>query len=388
LSGHAYLGFDSYGIVKYSSSGDWVDILDGFFVSTREKPDGSGPNVPEIVATSYLFAQASVNLYVVRGLARLEIQLVGQVDIGDPNDDGKLRVSECAMLFNHCGAGSAILSIFRLSMTATAVAELQISVGVGIFTKSWSKRFGGSPLFTLSTPLCRVQPPWLDVDQFLVDSVLRLRHSANKVPFVQCISLSGVGSNETISCKEARDNPNAVVKKGKDATPLNMPSTREYTAVNAKEMRVGSTNAPKLPPRTMRRKRDTVATLACPADAEQIQTLALIALLTPIEVRCGVQSLLLDYGGVPNDQRGNGVVVTLLPEAVRVLRYGAISISNYTIDSLTVNGTSAADTFYICGVANAANITLLGGLGADKYIFCPALVIIAVIRFRRERPFV
>ena len=52
LSGHAYLGFDSFGINKYGASGDWVDILDGLFVSTRENPDGTGPNVPEIVATT------------------------------------------------------------------------------------------------------------------------------------------------------------------------------------------------------------------------------------------------------------------------------------------------------------------------------------------------
>lgn len=76
---------------------------------------------------------------------------------------------------------------------------------------------------------------------------------------MQCISVDGVGGAETLSCKEGRLNPGALVVRGKQATPLAMPSTREYTAKALKQLVVETSFAPPLPAVVTTRKRDTVA---------------------------------------------------------------------------------------------------------------------------------
>ena len=53
---------------------------------------------------------------------------------------------------------------------------------------------------------------------------------------------------------------------------------------------------------------------------------------------------MLDYGAANADDRGNGLTITLLPESVRVVGFGTVSITNYTISELIISATALADT--------------------------------------------
>ena len=70
----------------------------------------------------------------------------------------------------------------------------------------------------------------------------------------------------------------------------------------------------------------------------------MVGLMSPIEIRCGMNRLFLDYGAAKADDRGNGLTIKLLPESVIVSGFGTVSITNYTISALVLNATALADT--------------------------------------------
>nr|MBC8239041.1 hypothetical protein [Alphaproteobacteria bacterium] len=88
-------GYDTQGILDMQESGDPLDIFNGFYISDRKNPDGTGPDVPEFVVVAKLSAGASLGI---GGLLTISagggIIATIEADLFDPNDDGKIRIHE------------------------------------------------------------------------------------------------------------------------------------------------------------------------------------------------------------------------------------------------------------------------------------------------------
>ncbi|NES03226.1 MAG: DUF4347 domain-containing protein [Okeania sp. SIO2F4] len=98
-------GFDTFGFNQWSANDfdplESFRVLDGFFVSDRENPDGTGEDIDELVATATIAAGLGVDLLVVSGFLKGGLEgIIGLdlIDGGEINgtDDGRLRASEIA----------------------------------------------------------------------------------------------------------------------------------------------------------------------------------------------------------------------------------------------------------------------------------------------------
>lgn len=87
------LGFDTYGITEALKTGNWLNVLNGFYVSDNIV---NGVDVPEIILTTKIYVFAELNLGLVRGGVEGGIKFVGTLDLVDPNNDGKVRAFEIA----------------------------------------------------------------------------------------------------------------------------------------------------------------------------------------------------------------------------------------------------------------------------------------------------
>ena len=96
-------GFDTFGFNQWSANNfdplESFRVLDGFFVSDRENPDGTGEDVDELVATATIAAGLGVDLVALSGFLKGGLEgIIGLdlIDGGEINgtDDGRLRASE------------------------------------------------------------------------------------------------------------------------------------------------------------------------------------------------------------------------------------------------------------------------------------------------------
>ncbi|MDJ0517496.1 MAG: DUF4347 domain-containing protein [Trichodesmium sp. MO_231.B1] len=98
-------GFDTFGFNQWSANNfdplESFRVLDGFFVSDRENPDGTGEDIDELVATATIAAGLGVDLIALSGFLKGGLEgIIGLdlIDGGEINgtDDGRLRASEIA----------------------------------------------------------------------------------------------------------------------------------------------------------------------------------------------------------------------------------------------------------------------------------------------------
>ncbi|MFZ4550972.1 MAG: VCBS domain-containing protein [Aquabacterium sp.] len=87
------LGFDTFGITESLKTGDWTNVLNGFYVSDNIV---NGVDVPEIILTTKIYVFAELNGGIIRGGVEGGIKFVGTLDLCDPNKDGKVRAFEIA----------------------------------------------------------------------------------------------------------------------------------------------------------------------------------------------------------------------------------------------------------------------------------------------------
>ncbi len=84
-------GYDTFGIQKFIDSGKVIDIFDGFYIKDF---DSNGNDRDELRLYGEVFAGAVIDLFVaevgVRGGLGLEVGF----DLNDPNQDGRVRISE------------------------------------------------------------------------------------------------------------------------------------------------------------------------------------------------------------------------------------------------------------------------------------------------------
>jgi hypothetical protein len=84
-------GFDTSGLRQFLDSGDFLDIFGGFFISDRENPDGTGPDVVEFKVEGELTAGGKIDLVIAEAGVRGGIFAEVDFNLNDPNEDGRVR---------------------------------------------------------------------------------------------------------------------------------------------------------------------------------------------------------------------------------------------------------------------------------------------------------
>jgi Ca2+-binding RTX toxin-like protein len=133
-------GYDTEGVKDFASSKDNKDLFDGFYVSDRANPDGTGEDVPEVTLDLGLNAFGGASIGIAEAGVGGGIAAKVGFDLNDPNDDGKLRFKEFQSLLSNPS------ELFCTSGEVTAGLSAYLKVGVKPF--SYTKTFN-SPRVTL-----------------------------------------------------------------------------------------------------------------------------------------------------------------------------------------------------------------------------------------------
>jgi Ca2+-binding RTX toxin-like protein len=129
-------GFDTSGIRQFLDSDDFLDIFNGFFISDRLNPDGTGADVPEFIVEGQLTAGGKVDLLIAEAGVRGGIFPTVFFNLHDLNNDGRIRANE---LLENLQLRYNPIDIFDVSGDLSAGLEAFFSINLGIF--SISKNF-------------------------------------------------------------------------------------------------------------------------------------------------------------------------------------------------------------------------------------------------------
>jgi Ca2+-binding RTX toxin-like protein len=123
-------GYDTTGLQAFTDSGDIADVFNGFFVSDRQNADGTGVDVPEVTLFGEIKVGAEINVAVAAAGVDGGIRATVNLNLNDPNDDGKVRLDEMRQNLE-----LSPLCIFDAhgALTAFLGAYLKIGYETGIF---------------------------------------------------------------------------------------------------------------------------------------------------------------------------------------------------------------------------------------------------------------
>jgi Ca2+-binding RTX toxin-like protein len=92
------IGYDLYGIANFLQSGDATDIIDGIYFDSDQ---------PLLALEASFMARVGVNFWIIQAGLELGGYFGVSIDLNDPNDDGKMRMSELAYIFKDGVSGLA-----------------------------------------------------------------------------------------------------------------------------------------------------------------------------------------------------------------------------------------------------------------------------------------
>ena len=118
-------GFDTYGFKLYGDSGDPLDVAQGFYVSDRSNADGTGPDVPEFQTIVSFGLYGGVDVLFAKAGIEGGVRVTADVNLNDPNDDGKLRLTEALGLVVDTGDP---LDLFDVGLKGEAYARYYYDV--------------------------------------------------------------------------------------------------------------------------------------------------------------------------------------------------------------------------------------------------------------------
>lgn len=87
-------GYDTHGLRTFLETKDPLDVFSGFFISDREKANGTGKDVPEGTLTGVLNVGVELNVAVASAGVSGGVAINLYADFDDPNGDGKIHVDE------------------------------------------------------------------------------------------------------------------------------------------------------------------------------------------------------------------------------------------------------------------------------------------------------
>ena len=121
-------GFDTYGFRLYGDSGDVLDVAQGFYVSDRSNADGTGADVPEFQTIVSFGLYGGVDVLFAKAGIEGGVRVTADVNLNDPNDDGKLRLTEFLGLLTDHGDAQDLLDPFDLGLKGEAYARYYYDV--------------------------------------------------------------------------------------------------------------------------------------------------------------------------------------------------------------------------------------------------------------------
>ncbi|MBF2026124.1 MAG: DUF4347 domain-containing protein [Oscillatoriales cyanobacterium C42_A2020_001] len=131
-------GYDTFGIRQFTNAltdgnpattPDPGQLFNGLFVSDTDRPDGTfGTDVPEIRLTATINAFGAINIIVAGAGVGGGITANVNLDLRDPNNDGKVRINELASEFSARGP----LGIFNPSGKLEAGLSAYVRVGLDL----------------------------------------------------------------------------------------------------------------------------------------------------------------------------------------------------------------------------------------------------------------
>ncbi|MBE3131920.1 MAG: hypothetical protein IMZ55_00460, partial [Acidobacteria bacterium] len=144
-------GYDTQGFFDFAQSGKVQHIFNGFYISDRENPNGTGPDVPEVQIKGSLTAAAELNLGIVSGGVGGGIYATVDFNLNDPNDDGKVRAGELAANFN-------LGPVWIFDIGGKVEAGLEAYVKVGVEPLAWEETFEIGRVTLLDFEISRPSP--------------------------------------------------------------------------------------------------------------------------------------------------------------------------------------------------------------------------------------
>ncbi len=118
-------GFDTFGLRRFKETGNASLLLEGFYVSDRIQPDGTGADTPEITLRGGLSAAAELNVAVARAGVGGGIFLNVYFDLHDNNQDGKVRGNEISDNIKNLG----LIHVFDVAGAFTAELFAYVLIG-------------------------------------------------------------------------------------------------------------------------------------------------------------------------------------------------------------------------------------------------------------------
>jgi hypothetical protein len=128
LNSKLAFGFDTYGFKLYGDSGDVLDIGQGFYVSDRANADGTGPDTPEFQAIVNFGLYGGIDVLFAKAGVEGGVRVTAEVDLNDPNNDGKLRLPEFVGQLTDHGDARDLLDPFDLSLRGEIYARYYYEV--------------------------------------------------------------------------------------------------------------------------------------------------------------------------------------------------------------------------------------------------------------------
>ena len=142
---HLGLGYDTYGIRRASETGNYAYIMDGLYVSDRANADGTGADVSEVVVGLNFYAGAELNLGIASGGVRGGIYGEMGFNLNDPNNDGKVRMSE--LVGNMLEGLDHIVDVYA---QIDAYVKWYLKIGFGCFSKTFDGTIVSATLYSQS----------------------------------------------------------------------------------------------------------------------------------------------------------------------------------------------------------------------------------------------
>jgi Ca2+-binding RTX toxin-like protein len=198
-------GFDTHGFREFAEGGfrDPALILDGFYVSDRLNPDGTGPVTPQAELYGSIAAYAALDL----GIASAGVGggLFASVDftVHDPSGTGKVHLED---LEEDVKKGT----IFDASGALQAFLDAYVEIDLGFISHRWDFNIASVTLAQIGEPAPST-PPVPQLADPESNGVLRL----NVGPYAsQRLYVNSTDGNETLMVSQVPGKPNSVIVSG------------------------------------------------------------------------------------------------------------------------------------------------------------------------------
>ena len=140
-------GFDTRGFFDAAESGNIGDVFNGLYVSDRANADGTGADVVEATLYGELTASGELNLGIARGGVGGGLYFGLDMNLNDPDGDGKVRVNELVsnfLLRPDC--------IFDMTGKLEAFLNAYVEIGFSPFSVSMEWEFARITILDFTIP--------------------------------------------------------------------------------------------------------------------------------------------------------------------------------------------------------------------------------------------